>query len=141
MKPILKIFFLLGSIHLLDLKISFWIATQMHHFYFVKSILMWDKVFKNGPSKICERQPLKNLNRYGLLWVDVIPSNFLKAVFHKFDLVYSFTLLHAMLFLWFYFLNGFITVIYVLKEFIFIYVYKCRGVKIYLEISKALSLI
>ena len=21
----------------------------------------WDKVFKNGPSKICERQPLKNL--------------------------------------------------------------------------------
>ena len=22
---------------------------------------IWDKVFKNGPSKICERQPLKNL--------------------------------------------------------------------------------
>ena len=21
----------------------------------------WDKVFKNGPSEICERQPLKNL--------------------------------------------------------------------------------
>ena len=21
----------------------------------------WDKVFKNGPSKICGRQPLKNL--------------------------------------------------------------------------------
>ena len=28
---------------------------------------MWDKVFKNGPSKICGRQPLKNLKGYGLL--------------------------------------------------------------------------
>ena len=27
----------------------------------------WEKVFKNGPSKICERQPLKNLKGYGLL--------------------------------------------------------------------------
>ena len=36
---------------------------------------VWDKVFKNGPSKICERQPLKNLKRH-------IPSNILKAVFH-----------------------------------------------------------
>ena len=27
---------------------------------------IWDKVFKNGPSKICGRQPLKNL-KYGLL--------------------------------------------------------------------------
>ena len=26
-----------------------------------------DKVFKNGPSKICERQPLKNLKGSGLL--------------------------------------------------------------------------
>ena len=25
---------------------------------------IWDKVFKNGPSKICERQPLKNLKWY-----------------------------------------------------------------------------
>ena len=23
--------------------------------------LKWDKVFKNGPSKICDRQPLRNL--------------------------------------------------------------------------------
>ena len=28
---------------------------------------IWDKVFKNGPSKIYGRQPLKNLNGYGLL--------------------------------------------------------------------------
>ena len=28
---------------------------------------IWDKVFKNGPTKICGRQSLKNLNRYGLL--------------------------------------------------------------------------
>ena len=26
----------------------------------------WGKVFKNGPSKICGRQPLKYLKRYGL---------------------------------------------------------------------------
>ena len=28
---------------------------------------IWDKVFKSGPSKICGRQPLKNLKGYGLL--------------------------------------------------------------------------
>ena len=33
--------------------------------YLLKNIL--DKVFKNGPSKICGRQPLKNLKGYGLL--------------------------------------------------------------------------
>ena len=42
----------------------------------------WDKVFKSGQSKICRRQPLKNLKGYG-------PSYFLKAVFHKFYLVHS----------------------------------------------------
>ena len=41
---------------------------------------MWDKVFKNGPSKICGRQPLKYLKWYGLLEADHTPSNFLKAV-------------------------------------------------------------
>ena len=29
--------------------------------------IIWDKVFKNGPSKICGGQPLKNLKGYGLL--------------------------------------------------------------------------
>ena len=30
-------------------------------FYFGSfHLLTWDKVFKNGPSKICERQPLKS---------------------------------------------------------------------------------
>ena len=28
---------------------------------------IWDKVFQSGPSKICGRQPLKNLKGYGLL--------------------------------------------------------------------------
>ena len=28
---------------------------------------IWDKVFKNRPSEICRRQPLKNLKLYGLL--------------------------------------------------------------------------
>ena len=48
-----------------------------------------DKVFKNGPSKICGRQPLKNLKGYGLLEAVHTPSNFLKAVFHKFYLGHS----------------------------------------------------
>ena len=43
--------------------------------------MIWDKVFKNGPSKICGKQPLKNL-------ADHIPLIFLKADFHKFYLVY-----------------------------------------------------
>ena len=45
----------------------------------------WDKVFKNGPSKISGRQSLKHLKGYGLLRQTIyIPSNFLKAAFHKF---------------------------------------------------------
>ena len=28
---------------------------------------IWDKVFKNGPNKICGRQPLQNFKQYGLL--------------------------------------------------------------------------
>ena len=28
---------------------------------------IWDRVFKNGPSKICGRQPLKDLKGYDLL--------------------------------------------------------------------------
>ena len=31
---------------------------------------IWDEVFKNGSSKICGTQPLKNLNRYSL-----VPNN------------------------------------------------------------------
>ena len=45
----------------------------------------WDKIFKNGPSKICGKQPLKNLKWYGLLHI----TSFLKAVFQKFYLVHS----------------------------------------------------
>ena len=32
-----------------------------------KTCGIWDKVFKNGPSNFCGRQPLKNLKGYGLL--------------------------------------------------------------------------
>ena len=32
-----------------------------------ESTHIWDKVFKNGPSETCERQPLKILKLYGLL--------------------------------------------------------------------------
>ena len=46
---------------------------------------IWDKVFKSGPSRICGRQPLKNLKGKA----DHIPSNILKAVSRKFYLVQS----------------------------------------------------
>ena len=36
---------------------------------------IWDKVFKNGPSKICGRQPLKNL-KYGRLKQTISPYHF-----------------------------------------------------------------
>ena len=49
---------------------------------------IWDKVFKNGLNKICGSQPLTNLKGYDLLK----SSNFLKAVFRKFDLVHSWIL-------------------------------------------------
>ena len=39
---------------------------EWYHFY-SEIFLIWDKVFKNGPSKICGRQSLKNLKGYGLL--------------------------------------------------------------------------
>ena len=34
--------------------------------------IIWDKVFKNGPSKICGRQPLKKLKGYGRLSLQFI---------------------------------------------------------------------
>ena len=48
---------------------------------------MWDKVFKNRPSKTCGRQPLKI--RTDITWISrrYIPSNVLEAVFHKFYFV------------------------------------------------------
>ena len=36
----------------------------------------WDKVFKNGPSKIFGRQPLKNLKEYGLLKQTILLETF-----------------------------------------------------------------
>ena len=34
--------------------------------FFVEIFNSWDKLFKSGLSKFCGRQPLKNLNGYGL---------------------------------------------------------------------------
>ena len=42
---------------------------------------IWVKIFKNGQSKICERQPLN-------IWSDIVCC-LGKAVFHKFYLVHS----------------------------------------------------
>ena len=63
---------------------------RLHYSQFNRQLsIIWDKVFKNGPSKICGRQPLKNLKRYGVRKADYTPSHFLKAVFHKFYSVHS----------------------------------------------------
>ena len=61
---------------------------------FVSTIrnLIWDKVFKKEPSKICGIQPLKNLKEKVYFRQTIFPSNFLKAVLHKFYLVYSWIL-------------------------------------------------
>ena len=53
------------------------------------SVDIRDKVFGSGPNKICGRQPLKNLKGYSLLKQTISPSNFLKAIFHRFYLVHS----------------------------------------------------
>ena len=47
------------------------------------------KEFKNGPSKICGRQLLKNFKQFGLPKQNYIISYFLKAIFRKFYLVRS----------------------------------------------------
>ena len=44
-------------------------------------IHIWVKVFKNGPSKICGRQSLKNLNLYGLL-TQILLAPFLNTLTH-----------------------------------------------------------
>ena len=53
----------------LEAKISEIIATVIKQTSNLRDRLKvsWGKVFKNGPSEICGRQPLKNLKWYGLL--------------------------------------------------------------------------
>ena len=55
--------------------------------YFIR--IKWDKVFKNGPSKGCGKQPLKNLKFKKIKKQKIKNSNFLKAVINKFYLVHS----------------------------------------------------
>ena len=66
-------------------------------------MFIWDKVFKNGPSKICGRQPLKNLKRYGLLTgclLQILLGPFLNTFSHLL-LGYSVTLFRLTYFRWF----------------------------------------
>ena len=52
------------------------------------TIIQMGQDIQNGPSKSCRRQPLKSLMWYGLLR-QTIHFNFLKTIFQKFYLVYS----------------------------------------------------
>ena len=47
-------------------------------------ISKWDKVFKNEPSDICGRQPLKNLKGYGLLKQTISLQIFYRLSFANF---------------------------------------------------------
>ena len=72
-----------------SLMIPFYIPSKhqkIFGFLVFSGSIKWDKVFKNGSSEIFGRQPLQNLKWHGL------PSNFSKAVFHKFHLVHSWIL-------------------------------------------------
>ena len=42
--------------------------------------IIWDKVFKNGSSKICGRQPLKNFKGYGLLKQNITHEEYFLAL-------------------------------------------------------------
>ena len=44
----------------------------------------YGKVFKNGPSEICGRKPLKNLKRYGLLKQRLSSTNFTRSILEYF---------------------------------------------------------
>ena len=59
------------------------VLTLEYHFSDTSDKPYMGQSIQNGPSKICGRQPLKNLKGYGT------PSNFLKAVFHKIYMVLS----------------------------------------------------
>ena len=45
---------------------------------------IWGKIFKNGPSKICGRQPLKKLKGYGLLKQRLSSTSFTWSIFEYF---------------------------------------------------------
>ena len=48
---------------------------------------MWDKLFKNGPSKNCGRQPLSNLN---FKFLKAASTNFTWSILEYFDPEYAF---------------------------------------------------
>ena len=74
----------MGVIHWSWYQIFFllkWNGTEGHlRLVSQTSIFIWDKVFKRGPIKICQRQPLNDLKGYGLL-TDHIPFKCFKGCF------------------------------------------------------------
>ena len=52
------------------------LAFEIHFFVSLTLTNIWVKVFKNGLSKICGRQPLKNLKCYDLPRQTYITSTF-----------------------------------------------------------------
>ena len=56
---VLLLIFLIDFEHLIDFLIC--VSANFEHKGTLNFTISWVKVFKNGPSKICGRQPLKNL--------------------------------------------------------------------------------
>ena len=79
----------------------FWICINGYYMMFNPPFLLciWYKVFKSGPSKICGRQPLKNLKGYGLLkqYMRLLLSSFQYCItnfsnhFFKKNIIFFFT--------------------------------------------------
>ena len=60
--------------------------------------LIWDKVFKSGPSKVCGRQPFKNLKGIWSTWILCLIWNSLsREVFHMVSMDYC---KHTFYFCW-----------------------------------------
>ena len=85
----LSIFSFLKIFKIIWIKIN---LGQLDWIFIFENTFYMGQRFKNGPSKICGRQPLKNLKGYYLPKADHTSSNILKAVFHKFYLVHSWIL-------------------------------------------------
>ena len=67
-------------------------TTKIGHFLWFSMLMLvelngwfiWDKVFKNEPSKICGRQPLQNLKGYGLFKQRLSSTNFIWSILEYF---------------------------------------------------------
>ena len=125
MKPILKIFFLLGSLYLVDLNISFLIATHMTlRKRCAYSVFFWSVFFRirTEYGEILRKCGMQNAECGKIQTRKTPNTDTSRSVCHELK-AFSCDIVIMILF----FLNEFVYVIYVLKEFIFLCVYVKRS--------------